>query len=195
MATTKPKQNKPKVLVALTSQRYIFSRTAFCLIQAAMNHPDYDFDFYMEMGCEIASARNRIVYTARERKCTHILFVDYDMYFPPTAISKLLAHDKDIIGAAYNFRKDPPQNTAVPVEEAKEDAIYKCQALGAGLLLIKTSVFDTFKGPWFMFGHNDKGELHYGEDTYFCQRAINEAGLDVWADPTLQVKHIGEQLF
>ena len=202
MATKKPKQNKPKVLVALTSQRYIFSRTAFLLIKAALDHADYEFDFYMELGCEIASARNRTVHTARERNCTHVLFVDYDMYFPPSAISKLLAEDKDIIGAAYNRRDEDLKSTAVPVgmtaaphpRELPTEP-FKCECLGAGLLLIKTSVFDKFPGPWFMFGYQSDGTLSYGEDTYFCQRAIKEAGFDVWADPTLHVKHIGEQLF
>lgn len=187
---------KPKVLVALTCQRFVFSRTAFSLIQAALNAKDFEFDFYMEMGAEIASSRNRLVQAARERKATHLLFVDYDMYFPPDAISKLLAHDKDIIGAAYNFRKDPPQSTAVPVEEpAPTDQPFKCQALGAGLLLIKLSVFEKFPQPWFMFGYTEKGELYYGEDTYFIQRAIKEAGLEAWADPTLNVRHVGEYLY
>lgn len=187
---------KPKILVALTAQRFVFARTTFSLIQlAAQRFKEYELDFYMEMGCEIASARNRIAQVARDRDCTHLLFVDYDMYFAPDALLKLLKQDKDIIGATYNFRKDPPQNTAIPLAEASETEPFKCQALGTGFLLIKTSVFDTFTGPWFMFGYNEKGELHYGEDTYFCQRAIKEAGLDVWADPTLNVKHIGEYLY
>lgn len=186
---------KPRVLVALTCQRFIFSRCAFSLIQSALNSKDYEFDFYMEMGAEIASSRNRLVQAARERKATHLLFVDYDMYFPPDTISKLLKQDKDIIGAAYNTRGDGSRPTAVPVDEASTDKPFKCQAMGTGLLLIKLSVFDKFKAPWFMFGYEEDGTLRYGEDTYFCQRAIKEAGLDVWADPTLNVRHIGEQLF
>lgn len=199
------KKPKPKVLVALAAQRVIFARCAHSLIQAAMNSSDFEFDFYMEMGCDIASARNRSVAAAKERGATHLLFVDYDMYFGPQTISKLLAHDKDIVGAAYNFRNEPPKpprsaavpfdgNTFVSPDEVPKEP-FKCQVIGAGMLLIKMSVFDTFKGPWFMFGYDEKGELHYGEDTYFCQRAIKEGGLDVWADPTLSVKHIGEQLF
>lgn len=188
--------NKPKILVALTCQRFVFSRTTFSLIQAALNAKGYVFDFYMEMGADIASSRNRVVQAARTRGATHLLFVDYDMYFPPDAIAKLLAADKDIIGAAYNFRKDPPQSTAVPVDEpSPTDKPYKCQALGAGLLLIKMNVFEKLKQPWFMFGYTEKGELYYGEDTYFCQRAIKECGFDVWADPTLNVKHLGEYLY
>ena len=194
--------NKPRVLVALTSQRMIFSRTAFSLVESALASKDYIFDFYLEMGADIASSRNRIVYAAQERKCSHLLFVDYDMYFPPTAIPKLIEADKDIIGAAYNFRSEDVRSTAVPVGVGKQvhpDELpkepFKAEAMGAGLLLIKMHVFDKIKAPWFMFGYNAKGEMHFGEDTYFIQRALNEAKLEAWADPTLRVKHIGEQLF
>ena len=170
-----------------------------------MDKKDWDFDFHLEMGCDIVASRNRIVHVARERGATHLLFVDYDMYFPPHTITRLLKQDKDIIGAAYNFRGNgESKNTAIPITQTdvkhphpdelpKEP--FKCHCLGTGLLLIKMSVFDAFKGPWFMMGYNEKGDLHFGEDTYFCQRAIKEAGLEVWADPTLGVRHIGEQLF
>lgn len=192
------KQNqitKPKVLVALTGQRYIFSRTAFCLIQMAALAKDYEFDFHMEMGCEIASSRNRMVQVARDRGCTHLLFVDYDMYFAPDTVSKLLKRDKDIIGATYNTRGDGSRPTAIPLTEASTTEPFKCETLGTGLLLIKVGVFDKLASPWFLFGYKEDGTLLYGEDTYFCQTAKNKASLDIWADPTLGVKHIGEQLF
>lgn len=189
-------KKKPRVLIALTGQRLIFSRTAFCLINAAVNAKDYDFDFQMEMGCEIASSRNRLAQAAVDRGCSHILFVDYDMYFGPDVISKMIAYDKDIVAAAYNFRTEVVKSTAVPIEEpAPINELFKCEAVGAGFLLIKTSVLDALPKPWFMWGYNPDGTLQYGEDTYFAQMAKNKAGLDVWADPTLQVKHIGEQLF
>lgn len=183
----------------------MFSRTAHCLIQAAVNAHDFVFDFYLDLACDVASARNRAVAVARERNATHMMFVDYDMYFGPSVISKLLARDKDIIGAAYNFRNEPPKPPKVavvplsgelfmsPDEVPKEP--FKCQVLGTGMMLIKMSVFDKFSIPWFMWGYDEKGELRYGEDTYFCQRAIKEGGVELWADPTLGVKHIGEQLF
>ncbi len=196
------KKQKPKVLVALTGQRFTFTRTTYCLVQSALKSDDYEFDFYLDIGCEIASMRNRCAMTAKERGCTHLLFVDYDMYFPPTTISSLLKADKDIIGAAYNRRDDQLLSTAVPVgmtgaphPDQLPNEPFKCECLGTGMLLIKTSVFDKFPGPWFMFGYEPDGTLRYGEDTYFCQRAIKEAGLDVWADPTLSVRHIGEHLY
>lgn len=187
--------NKPRIFIGLTCQRFVFARTVFSLM-GALKSADYEFMFSTEMCCDIAAGRNRLAKLAKEAKATHLLFVDYDMYFPPEAISKLLKEDKDIIGAAYNKRAEPISSTAVPIEEpAPNDKLYKCQTIGAGLMLIKMSVFDTLKSPWFLFGYDEDGSMRYGEDTYFCQHAINKAGLDVWADPTIGVKHIGEQLF
>lgn len=189
------KKQKPTILVALTAQRMIFARTTFCLIQAALNADDYNFDIQMEMGADIASSRNRLAQAALDRGADYLLFIDYDMYFPPRTISKLLAAGKDIIGATYNFRQDPPKSTAVPLEGTEAtDEPFKVECMGAGMLLIKTDVFKKLSQPWFMWGYTQEGTLQYGEDTYFCQMA-KHAGLEVWADPTLEVKHIGEQLF
>src|SRR3990167_5319190 len=139
-------KTKPHILVALTGQRLIFARTTSYLIQAAMDKKDWDFDFHLEMGCDIVASRNRIVHVARERGATHLLFVDYDMYFPPHTITRLLKQDKDIIGAAYNFRGNgESKNTAIPITQTdvkhphpdelpKEP--FKCHCLGTGLLLI-----------------------------------------------------------
>ena len=45
---------------------------------------------------------------AYKEKCTHILFSDDDMEYPPDTLQKLLAHDKDLIGTLYNIRRLPP---------------------------------------------------------------------------------------
>lgn len=202
----KNKANVPDILVGLTGQRYIFTRCAGSLLQAAVESVQfkYKINFALEMGCEIASSRNRLAQMAIDKGATHLLFVDYDMVFPPVTIRKLLDHDKDIVGAAYNYRNEPPKppkSTAVPegVEGTVDPASlpkepFKCESLGTGLLLIKTDVFKKMKQPFFMWGFNKQGELQYGEDTFFCQMA-KRAGFDVWADPTLEVKHLGEQLF
>lgn len=192
--------NKPHIFIALTGQRLVFSGTVMSLLGLVGSKP-VDMSVHMEMGCDIASMRNRIVMAAREKNATHILFVDYDMSFDTKAVIKLLEEDKDIIGAAYNRRADPPVSTAIP--EGKEDAgspddlpkgPFKAEALGTGLMLIKMSVFDILTSPWFMWGYKPDGTMLYGEDTYFCQMA-KKAGLEVYAYPGLNVKHIGEKLY
>ena len=113
------------------------------------------------------------------------------MFFPCDSINRLLKADKDIVGASYNYRKEPVQSTAIAKEGEDTTKLFKCEALGAGLLLVKIAVFEKIEPPWFNFGRDKEGLLIQGEDTWFCRKAIGK-GFDVWADPTLGVKHIGE---
>lgn len=193
------KKQKANVMIALPCQRLVFAKAVFSLVHA-LRKVDFDYDFLMSMACDIVSSRTELVKQAQNNKGTHILFVDYDMFFPPVGadlispITKLLEADKDIIGAAYNFRKDPLQSTATPKEGEDTSKPFKCEVLGAGLMLIKMGVFEKVQAPWFNFGRDKDGRLVQGEDTYFCRKAI-DAGYDIWADPNLGVKHIGEWEF
>lgn len=196
--------NKPqaKILIALTCQRLVFAPTVFSLMGVMTGKKGYQASYYQQQGCDIVSQRNRCVLTAKELNATHILFVDYDMVFPSDAVQKLLDQDKDIIGAAYNFRREESiKSTAVPLDKDEQvppeelpTETFKSKALGTGFLLIKMEVFEKVAKPWFMFAYNQDGVMMQGEDTFFCQNAI-AAGYDVWADPNLGVKHLGEKLY
>lgn len=190
-------------MMAIPCTDTVKSRTAFSLAHAAFAVKNFELDLLLRIGCDIIGSRVWLVREAMKRNATHILFVDHDMFFPPNAIEALVKHDKDIVGATYNFRQFPLQSTTLPagMDDTKHPhpdvlpkELFKCKALGTGFLLIKLSVFDKIKEPWFLFGRNKEGELVQGEDTYFCIRAI-EAGFDVWADPTLNVRHVGEHLY
>lgn len=175
----------------------IKSKTAFSLVHA-LKDVSFKYDFIMRIGCDLISARTGLVRQAlSDPEATHILFIDHDMHFLPdngvSPIQKLLDRDKDIVGAPYNFRSFPLRSTAVPLGEANED-IYKCRVVPTGFLLINLDVFRKIPEPWFRFGYNDKGEMIWGEDTYFCQKAI-ENGYDCWADAKTTVNHLGEYIY
>lgn len=194
--------NKTKVMLAVACQDTIKSKTAFSLVHNVKDVP-FEVDFVLRMGCDIVGSRVWLVKNAIKYGATHVLFVDHDMYFPPDTLQRLMDADKDIIGGQYNFRQFPLRSTSIPEGTEPTDGEYrvdpktlpdkpfKCITLGTGLLLIKTSVFEKIPEPWFQFSRNAEGELVQGEDTYFCVQA-RKAGFDVWCDPTLGVKHIGE---
>ncbi len=154
--------------------------------------------FSMRKGGDIVSARTWLVREALKHKATHILFVDSDMSFPPDTLEKLLAHDKDIVGVEYFRRKLPLEPVFEPLEGADPEKLYKAGFAATGLLLIKTSVFNSelrpLKEPWFCFGRNKEGEVVIGEDVWFCNTA-RDAGFEVWIDPTVKTMHIGEYAF
>lgn len=195
-------------MIALPCQSTVMASTAFSLVHAVRNVP-FNVDMVIRKGCDIVGSRTWLVTKAIEAKATHILFVDSDMYFPPvkhedgrmmSPIQKLLEEDKDIIGAPYNFRQLPQKSTATPLDaDADLTKPYKVSSIGTGFLLVKTDVFwkrGTGKNEdeWFLFGRKEDGELIFGEDAWFCRNAIKR-GYDVWCDPTLGIKHIGEYLY
>ena len=147
-------------------------------------------------GCWVHQSRALFVQAARESGCSHVFMVDSDQAFPADIIPRLLSSRKDIVGAAYNRRQLPLLSTVNALETGQPvidmpDALFRCHSMGAGCILIKTDVFARIPAPWFDFVYNLDGSLAQGEDGYFCVKA-RAAGIDVWCDPTIPVKHIGD---
>lgn len=155
-------------------------------------------DMVLRRSCDIVSNRTWLVNYALKTEATHILFVDADMVFPADAISRLLSRGKDIIGVEYKKREFPISWTYKLLDgvERSENEPYKVSHTGAGLLLIHLDVFRNWKtaDPFFNFGRDSQGALALGEDAWFCN-AARDNGYDTWADPTIQVGHIGEYVY
>jgi predicted O-methyltransferase YrrM len=156
----------------------------------------------LQHGCYVHENREKIVKEAQAVGASHVLFIDSDMYLPPKTVNKLLAHDKDIIGVNYNQREFPLVST-IKFADDKENLIpvpgddvpktlFKCFAVGTGCLLVKMSVFQRIDTPWFWFD-TYKGDI-LGEDIWFCRQA-HRKGIEVWCDPTIDVKHIGNYAY
>lgn len=179
------------------------STTAHCVGRAIIGDPTI-VDFLMMKSCEIASARTWLVKEAIARGGTHLCFIDSDMEFPQDAIQKLLAHGKDIVSVNYNKRKFPLESVVTQLQESEQSDLYthRVRVAGTGLMLIDLKVFTegklgapTEKDPkgsaWFSFGRNSEGGIVLGEDAWFCFVA-QDAGYDVWVDPSIRVHHLGE---
>jgi hypothetical protein len=153
-------------------------------------------------GAYIQHNRTLLVKHAREQHCTHLFFMDHDMAFPGDTVDKLLAHDVDIVGGAYNMRGVLPPQTCVFVSgpdghrltrEQFPPSLFLAEAIPCGCMLIKMSVFDRIEPPWFDLTIVD-GELVSSEDVYFCNKA-RKANIDIHCDPTIPVGHVGEFIY
>jgi len=179
-----------RVCLAIGCQETIKAKTLESIVGTMMSLPNTVTSFSMRIGGDIVSARGACVEYALEKQATHIFFFDHDMKFPADTLKRLLAHDKDIITVEYNRRKLPLESVTQPLTERSETELYKAQVIGGGCLLIKMSVFEKLPQPWFNFGR--KGyQVVIGEDTWFARTAM-DSGFDVWIDPTISVKHLGE---
>jgi len=142
----------------------------------------------------IHEMRNAIAMRSLELDCTHLIFLDADMVYPPDTITRLFSHDKDIVGALTfkrwpNFEPllfdgEPFKMTLIdPIPEG----LVRVTATGTGCLLVKTSVFEHIEYPWFEFGSNNGKPV--GEDINFCYMA-GEAGFGIYVDTTIRTEHL-----
>ena len=119
------------------------------------------------------------------------MFIDTDMLYENDGIERLLKQNKDIIGGMYNFRRLPIKNIVRDFKGQTET--FKVSFLPTGFMLVKMSVFDKLEKPYFFYDYDDEHHLD-GEDAYFCRKAV-KAGIDIWCDPTIKLKHIGQYLY
>jgi len=151
--------------------------------------------------------RNFVCKMALEHEATHVCFIDTDMTFPADTINRLLELKKPVVGVASRKKKLPLQYTVEVDEPTGESRPIADDELpkelfnrigdypilvGTGIMLIDLAINKIITKPWFKFETfwNDKDIGYTGEDIYFC-RKVWKAGLEVWCDPTIPVKHIG----
>src|SRR3990167_6392227 len=111
--------DKPRVAIAMACEDIMHVTTAQAIGSAIICTPQI-VDFLVIKSCDIVSNRTMLVKKAIERKCSHIMFIDTDMFFQPDAITKLLAHKKEIVGVEYNKRKFPIEKVTQPLIDGGE---------------------------------------------------------------------------
>jgi len=193
-----------KIAIGIASQGKIHTKTAYSVIETVRLNKQIEFLPIFRYGGYIAENKAKIVEIAQNCLCSHVFFVDHDMKFEPYVLPKLLSYDKDIIGAMYNYRYLPIEPMVKYLKEDGEwtskieesaikkipDEIFEVGATGGGMLLVKLSVFDKLKRPYFPMEQDEIGNRITTEDSGFYLKA-QEKGFKVWCDPTLNIKHEG----
>lgn len=149
--------------------------------------------------------RNDAVKTFLKEDFTHLFFMDSDMTFPESTLSRLLQHDKDIVGGFYTVKTEPYHSTCFVDNKAGESIPYqtynpmpgetmkKVSSIGTGCMLIKRKVFEGRKWPWFYYKPYPSEEKFATEDVAFCDDS-RQLGFEVWCDFTLKCGHVGHML-
>jgi hypothetical protein len=152
-------------------------------------------------GAYIPYNRTLLVGLAGDEKCSHIFFVDHDMWYSTDVLPRLLKHDKDIVAAPYNMRSLPLTTTVIrdgadrPPSDQLPQELFRCDAAGTGMMLIKMPVFEKIPMPWFnIVIDTETKQLTVSEDVWFCNQA-RLSGFDIWCDGTIRVGHIGECIY
>ena len=203
-----------KVLVSLPSSRSPKYKMMQSLVTMAIRHKHHQVYHFIE-GSLIHKARNKAVVEAVANRCTHLMFIDDDMVFPPDAVDTLIDRDKDIIGGLCFGRKEQKTNYPIIkkiVNNEIQDFLlediptweepFEVSSTGTGSLLMNMNVFKKLEPPFFYFADpEDFGmerqpfpDNEFSEDTTFMMSA-RKAGFKIFVDPTITIGHLGEATY
>jgi hypothetical protein len=148
----------------------------------------------------LTEARNLCVNAALEARAEWLLFLDSDMVLPADTLAKLMAHEREVVGGTYPRRGWPlafigSRADGVPFS-LDDKGLVEAGRMPTGCLLIKTSVFEKLKAPFFRCSYHEEAGKVLGEDFWFSDR-VRSLGHQIWCDMTLsrQIEHIGAYRF
>lgn len=192
-----------KVYIAVCSGRDWkagFGASLGQLLLNAHKTPDLEaLHFNVMQASGIARARQACVTDAVKGGFTHILFLDDDMWFPPTLLADLLAHKLPIVGITY-ARKEPGNKLAISYGLDGQGVFSKGKTgteqvigMGFGGVLIQLDSIKDMPFPWFEHRWIEEKQEYMGEDNYFCLKAHNH-GVKIYIDHDLSNKcaHLGD---
>lgn len=187
----------PSVAVLLPAQDAMPTRAVEALLGVLMSLGPGSGVFFADGPSPTVAKRNQLVHRfLNESAAAWAFFLDTDMVPDPDVLPRLLARNKDIVGALYFARFGPPHPYAGwHRPDGLEDPVTPEQGLTAvdwvasGALLVRRSVFQRLREPWFLLSGEGLGSGR-NEDMGFCAKA-RAGGLGVWCDTDVIVGHLG----
>ena len=167
------------------------------------DNPAYDFYLKIVTKREQFRARNALVDLAMVNDCEYLFMLDDDMIVPPDLFARLVAHNKDVVGALYYqrggayhpvlMRQHGKKDDLIGVEFVqpfdtmiREPGLYPIDIIGGGCMLIKTDVFRKLLPPYFWV------DGIVGTDVYLCHN-LRKAGVEIFVDTSIELGHVGEE--
>jgi hypothetical protein len=168
-----------------------------------------DFELALIPGIHfVDSARDIAVakFLATDHK--YLFFIDSDVGWSEDAITKLINHKKDIVGASYRIKDDFERYPVYLTNEVR-DGLIRALGLPGGFLCIHRSVIERLvtSVPSYKWAVNGEfirvpalftrvlvDDRMVSEDMMFGRRAM-AAGYQLWFDPDVTMSHIGRKAF
>lgn len=189
-----------KLLVAIPCYEHVSRGTAVSLAHLMFRVGDQHIPGLESVALKWTSSsnlpesRHRLAMVGLDGGFSHTLWIDSDMEFPADGFERLLAHDKDIVGANYPRRNPPHYSAASDLEGHAFDpgltGISKAGITGFGFLLTRRCVFEgEYEMP--LFSHHD--EIGYVTEDVPFSRKVRARGHDIWIDHDLsrEIRHVG----
>lgn len=192
---------KPNILIGLPTMSQVNTGLLMVILQWVANAGNkYNISIYPTFSVQpVDNARNQIVDEFLKSDCTHLFFVDADTIPPADALDKLLKHDREIVsGLTPIVQHDDSVGfyTVMNCTDLDDKRLEQNQGLkemkgaGSSCILIKRSVFDKMKQPYYRFLYSDDNgkSTMVSEDIYFMAMALGY-GVKAYCDTTVICKH------
>jgi len=203
-AINKTAMPKKRILIAIPTARNIEAET-FKSIYDLEIPEGYTATFQYFYGYNVDQVRNLIADWV-VRGFDYLFSVDSDIAFPPDTLKKLLAHDKDMVSGLYIQRK-PGQHilevyehngrggsSNIPYEKIVGRGLVEIAGCGFGCVLVKAEVMRAIPYPHFVYHSAIDHKDTISEDVDFCRKVLAK-NFKIWADTTVQCRHIGSAEF
>jgi len=200
----KPFRDKKRILIGIPTAKNIETDTFKSIYDLEI--PDgYEADFQYFYGYNIDQVRNLIAHWT-VGGYEYLFSVDSDIAFERDTLKKLLAHDKDVVSGLYIQRKVGQHTLEIyedngrggvsnmPYERLKDRGLTQIAGCGFGCVLVKKAVFESVGYPQFEYHSAINHANTISEDVDFCRKVLAK-GFTIWADPSIQCRHIGNYTF
>lgn len=191
-----------KIAILVPTRDTIYSHFSYSLNQLIKFSTLLGLDVYTfyDSSTILLNQRNNLVKMALELQADYVLWLDSDMVFPSSTLTRLLSHKKDIIGCNYMRRSLPLKTVTytdirnwdswVPLDT--EQDLIEVDGTGMGCLLMKTEVFNRIEKPYFKFTYQSVSDDYLGEDFNLIQD-LKKLDYKVYIDSVLsrEIKHLG----
>ena len=155
-------------------------------------------------GMNIYDARNKLaLWCLTDPLTSTLLMIDSDQAWDPETPLHLLEHDVDVVGAYSSGRYAamngvgpcvydryyPDRNLWRRMNRNRKGGLEEVRGIGAGMLRIRTDIFETVGTPWFApIGIPGADARTIPEDLAFCLRC-REAGIPIHVDWDAPIYH------
>lgn len=139
-------------------------------------------------------ARNNLVNKFLESDADDLLFVDADVGWDASAVTRILSYEEEVVGGLVPKRdamKQDVYHDNAFTGLASKQGLLQCKEIPTAFLRIKRSAFEKIQKPYFKIGSNEKD---FGEDIYFCRKWI-ASGNFMWIDCDISFTHRGGRVW
>lgn len=197
-----------KILIATATPGTLYSETSDCIAQLALT-PNVQMQTWKTCGVYVFKQQNLFAAKALELECDYLFLVENDMIFPADTLTRLLAHNKDIVACDYPVKPMRGKAQMMARDEnlklcGVQEGLVKVRRAPTGLMLIKTSVLRMmpqrkwFAHEWTNEEYEIDGKLgaYLGNDPHFNEMC-RKVGVETWIDYDLskEIEHIGLRAF